>query len=54
MAGVDTAQADGGVEMIGNTAMMVAQMTSAICVFLTRMMMSGAIATIGVTWRMTA
>jgi hypothetical protein len=30
-------------EMIGNTAMMVAQMTSAICVFLTRMMMSGAI-----------
>ena len=40
--------------MIGKIAMMVAQMISAPCVFLTNMMISGAIATIGVTWRMIA
>ena len=41
-------------EMIGKIAMMVAQMISAPWVFLTRMMISGAIATIGVTCRMIA
>ncbi len=40
--------------MIGKIAMIVAQMTSASCVFLTRMMISGAIATIGVTCMMMA
>ncbi len=36
-------------EITGKMAMIVAQMISAPCVFFTRMMMSGAIATIGVT-----
>ena len=55
MALVDAAQADHVVfEMIGKIAMMVAQMTSARCVFLTKMMISGAIATIGVTCMMIA
>ena len=41
-------------EITGKIAMMVAQMTSASWVFLTRMMISGAIATIGVTCMMIA
>src|SRR6266849_4652818 len=39
--------------MIGKIAMMVAHMINAPCVFLTRMMMSGAIATISVTRNVT-
>ena len=41
-------------EMIGKIATTVAQTVSATCVFLTRMMIKGAMATIGVTWSSTA
>lgn len=41
-------------EIMGKIAMMVAQMTSATCVSRTRMMMSGATATTGVTCSITA
>ena len=41
-------------EMIGKSATMVAHTTSAVSGCLTQMMMSGAIATIGVTWSSTA
>jgi hypothetical protein len=41
-------------DMIGNNATTVAQTVSATCVFLTRMMINGAIATIGVTCSNTA
>src|ERR1700678_3656784 len=40
--------------MMGNIAMMVAQIISAPSVFLTRMMIRGAMATMGVTCRITA